>query len=401
MVVKNNHDRIRILYPNHTDWQEELRRIDVDPYALKVFADKKDLLCVKIRDLKIEAANILKQEMLSIGADAVVPRSAISGKPERTDVILLLTRRQIDKLSARLQHQPFSLKTLCADIKHVVTIPHLWQCGKKYIDCTEPKIMGILNVTPDSFYDGGAYKDSGALHARITAMLEEGVDIVDIGAESTRPGSDPVDADEELRRIIPALHAVKKYAPEIPVSIDTYKSAIADNALKEGADCINDISGLRFDPLMAEVIARHGAGCVLMHSKGTPKDMQKDPHYDDVMQEVYEYFQAQAQVALAHGIPHASITLDPGIGFGKRLEDNTALIRRLREFTSLGFPIVMGLSRKSFLGVLTEHTVPEERLAATISAHTIALQNGASILRVHDIAAARDAIKVVKGICGA
>lgn len=400
MKVKNNHDRIRILYPNHSDWQEELRRIDVDPYALKVFADKKELLCVKIADVKIEAANILKQEMLSIGADAVVPRSAISGKPEKTDVILLLTRRQIDKLSPRLQHQPFSLKTLCAEIKHVLTIPHLWQCGKKYIDCTEPKIMAIVNVTPDSFFDGGVYNDTTALNERIQQLVEEGADIIDIGAESTRPGSEPVDADEELRRILPALHAVKKYAPDIPVSIDTYKSSIADVVLQEGADCINDISGLRFDPLMADVIARHNAGCIVMHSKGTPKEMQKNPHYDDVMQEVYEYFQAQTQVALSHGIAHASIALDPGIGFGKRIEDNTSLVRRLREFTSLGFPIVMGLSRKSFLGVVTGHTAPEDRLAATISAHTIALQHGASILRVHDVAAARDAIKVVKGICG-
>ncbi len=394
------HSKIRLLYPNQSDWCNEIHKIGIDPYAEKVFMNKKDILCVKLSDIRIEAANILKQELLSIGADAVVPRSAISGKPDRTDVILLITKRHIEKLSSRLQHQPFSLKTLCSDIKDVLSRPHLWQCGTKYIDLTVPKIMGILNVTPDSFYDGGAYTNVSTIEKRVTDMIEEGVDIIDIGAESTRPGSDPVGEAEELKRILPAFSCVKKIAPAIPVSIDTYKSRIADTMLKEGADCINDISGLRFDAAMGAVIARHQAGIVLMHSKGTPQEMQKDPYYDDVIQEIFSYFLDRTSYALQEGIIHASIALDPGIGFGKRLIDNTTIIRRLREFSSIGFPLVMGLSRKSFLGLITNKKNPSDRLAATVSAHTIALMNGANILRVHDIAQARDSIAVVKGICG-
>ena len=390
-------NQVRFLYPNSKDWIKEIQAIGSDTYAEQIFADKKELLIIKVLDIRIEAANILKQELLSIGADAVVPRSAISGNPDRTNVILLLTRRQISKLAERLKHQPFSLRELCCEINKKLICTTEWQARSKTIDITVPKIMGILNVTPDSFYDGGKYSDGTLIEKRIYDMLEQGADIIDIGAESTRPGSDPVSEEEEIARIKPVLKVIHKISPDSLISIDTTKSAVATVALEEGAHIINDISGLRNDPVMADTIARFKAAVIIMHCKGIPKNMQSEPCYDDVMEEICEFINRQINLSISAGIDMSSIALDPGIGFGKRVEDNTTILRRLREYKSFGIPIVIGLSRKSFLGSLTGKKV-DERLPATIAAHALALMHGADILRVHDVAEAKDAIAVIRGI---
>ncbi len=390
--------RIRLLHPDKKDVKKELKKIGVDDYSLDIFENKRRINLIKVKNLKIQEANILKQDALSIGADVAIPRSSISGKPKKTDIILFATKREINKLKNKLKLQPFSLNSLCSEIRKVLNYePQHLKARDITLSLKKPKIMGILNVTPDSFYDGGEYNKNDQIKKRVEKMISNGADIIDLGAESTRPGSERVTKEKELNRLMPAIKIIKKLFPSIPVSIDTYKSDVAKKMLEMGAHIINDISGFSFDNKMPEVVSDYNAAIVLMHIKGTPKNMQKDPYYQDVIEEIYEYFQKRLQIANKYKIDKKNIVLDPGIGFGKRLEDNTEIIRRLKEFESLGYPILMGLSRKSFLKQLTNRKV-EDRLAGTISANMISLLNGASILRVHDIKETKDLINVFQGI---
>jgi dihydropteroate synthase len=243
--------------------------------------------------------------------------------------------------------------------------------------------MGILNITPDSFSDGGEFYDTERAIERGIQMVEEGADIIDIGAESTRPGAEPLPADVELKRFIPVLKGLLQRV-DVPISIDTYKSVVAEAALKAGAHLINDISGLRFDPRMKEVVAKYQVPVVMMHIKGEPRNMQQNPHYDDVIGEIYNYFAEGIRSAEAAGIDKHKIIIDPGIGFGKRLQDNYEIIRRLSEFQDLGCPILIGPSRKSFIGSVLA-LPPDQRLEGTLAAVAIAIQNGAHLVRVHDV----------------
>lgn len=243
--------------------------------------------------------------------------------------------------------------------------------------------MGALNVTPDSFSDGGLYFSKGSATRRAEEMIEEGVDIIDVGGESTRPGADPVPKDEEERRVLPVLQEISTRF-NIPVSIDTYKADIARKALSFGAKIVNDISGLTFDPEMVNVVADSDAYVVIMHIKGTPKNMQKNPHYDDLIKELVVFFQQQIDYAVKNGVQEKKIILDPGIGFGKRLNDNFAIINSLDRIANLGFPVLVGPSRKSFIG-LTLNLPPEERVEGTAAAVTASILKGAKIIRVHDI----------------
>ncbi|HHH85064.1 MAG TPA: dihydropteroate synthase, partial [Firmicutes bacterium] len=360
--------RMRRLYPSRGDFLTELKRIGADQYALEIFEKKREIRLIKIEGCRIEAANIIKQDALSVGADAVLPRSAVSGKPDKTDIILMGTQRSLEKLSLKLKQQPFGLKKIARDLLHSEPMPAFFRARDKEISLSVPLVMGILNMTPDSFYDGGRLTAPDALEERVLQLLEEGADIIDIGGESTRPGSHEVSASEEWERIERPLALVREKAPEIPVSVDTRKSFVARMALENGADIINDVSALTHDPEMAYTAASFKAAVILMHMKGTPGTMQKNPYYDDVMREVYTYLAERAETAEKAGIGRDFILIDPGIGFGKRLEDNTALLRRLREFKSLPFPLVMGLSRKSFLGTITGRE-PGRRLWGTIAAH--------------------------------
>lgn len=247
-------------------------------------------------------------------------------------------------------------------------------------------VMGILNVTPDSFYDGGRYLDTRAALQRALQMAEEGADIIDIGGESTRPGSEPVSEEEELRRVLPIIEAVRTHVG-VPISIDTTKSGVAERALQAGACMVNDISGLGFDTRMAEVVARYGALCCIMHIQGTPQTMQRSPHYTDVVADISTYFHQRLALAEQAGIPRQHIWLDPGIGFGKTVEHNLEILRRLREFTAFGLPILIGTSRKSFIGKVLGDLPIEERLEGTAATVAVAILNGASAVRVHDVRA--------------
>ena len=256
--------------------------------------------------------------------------------------------------------------------------------------------MGILNVTPDSFYDGGKHnKEEQAIEHAMT-MIEEGADIIDVGGESTRPNADPVSIGEELKRVIPVIEKIRARS-DVSISIDTYKAKVAHEACLAGADIINDISGLTFDTDMAPLAGRLGTYVVIMHIKGTPKDMQKDPYYEDVISEISDFFRAQMEVASRAGIEADRIILDPGIGFGKRVEDNLKILKLLGEFKKLGRPLLIGTSMKSFIGYVTDSPV-EERSEGSLASTVVSLMNGADILRVHDVKKTRKAVKLVHAI---
>ena len=250
-----------------------------------------------------------------------------------------------------------------------------------------PSVMGVINVTPDSFSDGGVHLDPDTAAAAARRMHDDGAAIVDVGGESTRPGSDGVPLDEELRRIVPVLERISG----VPVSIDTSKAEVARRALELGAELVNDVTALRGDPAMAGVVAEHGAYLCLMHMQGEPRTMQRDPHYDDVATEVAAFLEERMRFATAAGVPEERICLDPGIGFGKTLEHNLELIRRLDVLTSLGRPVLVGFSRKSSLRALTNDG---DLLAASVAAAVTAFERGATILRVHDVKPHVDALAV-------
>ena len=257
-------------------------------------------------------------------------------------------------------------------------------------------IMGILNVTPDSFSDGGNFIQLGKALSQVQYMENNGADIIDIGGESTRPGAVAVSLVEEINRTIPVIEAIRKIS-NISISIDTYKSEVAEKALLAGADFINDISGLTFDSRMMEIMKKFDVPVVLMHIKGTPRNMQTNPTYIDVIKDLLEFFSFQTQKALDFGIKKEQIIIDPGIGFGKQLDDNFILIRRLKEFSELGFPILIGPSRKSFIG-LTLDVPSENRLEGTLAAVSAGILNGASIVRVHDVKEVKRAVIITDKI---
>jgi dihydropteroate synthase len=253
--------------------------------------------------------------------------------------------------------------------------------------------MGVVNVTPDSFSDGGLFLDADAAVGHGEQLLRDGADILDIGGESTRPGADPVSADEELRRVVPVIERLSGR-----ISIDTSKAEVAARALDAGASIVNDVSALRFDPEMAEVAASAEALC-LMHMLGEPRTMQEDPRYDDVVSDVKAFLEERLAFAVAQGVSEERVWLDPGIGFGKTLEHNLELLRRLDEIVAIGRPVVIGTSRKSFLGRITGKP-EDDRVAGTVATNVMALERGASVFRVHDVAQVADALKVAGSVLG-
>lgn len=258
-------------------------------------------------------------------------------------------------------------------------------------------IMGVVNVTPDSFSDGGHFFETETAIQQGLKLLAQGADVLDIGGESTRPGSDPVSAEEELGRVLPVIQGVLAEAPQAVISIDTYRAQVADEAIKAGAQIINDVTALRGDPGMAALAASSGVGLILMHMQGQPKTMQLSPAYDDVVAEVGDFLLAQAQAAQAVGVARERIVIDPGIGFGKTLDHNLALIRGLAELGKPGYPVLLGASRKAMLGYITGKAA-EERLWATIGVHVAGALLGADMVRVHDVEPVRDAILVADAV---
>lgn len=268
----------------------------------------------------------------------------------------------------------------------------------RQLELSRPLVMGILNVTPDSFSDGGRFVETETAISHALRMIDEGVDILDIGGESTRPGADPVSVEDELARVAPVIEAVRSRT-KTPISIDTYKASVAERALELGADIVNDVSALRRDPDMPSVLKKYAAPVVLMHMLGEPKTMQQQPRYDDCVREIARFFEQRISFAETRGIDRSRIILDPGIGFGKRLVDNIDIFARLQELRQFGMPILIGASRKRFIEMINATGAgPEKRLGGSIAAAVMAVLHGADMVRVHDVAETVEALKVVQAI---
>jgi dihydropteroate synthase len=267
----------------------------------------------------------------------------------------------------------------------------MWQCGRFALSLQRPLVMGIVNVTPDSFSDGGTLSGPGEAIERARRMLADGAAIIDVGGESTRPGSDEVPPTEELARVLPVVRALA--SEPVPLSVDTRHAGVASAAVAAGASIINDVSGFR-DPAMVQVAAACDAGLVVMHMLGEPKTMQEEPVYDDVIAEVASWLAEKAAMLVDAGVAPERIALDPGLGFGKTVEHNVELLRRIDDLVALGYPVVVGASRKRFIGALTGVEVPAERVAGSIAAALAGVAGGARIVRVHDVAATVEALAV-------
>lgn len=276
------------------------------------------------------------------------------------------------------------------------SLPSEWLLRSGVLPLDRPLVMGVLNVTPDSFSDGGLFADPHAALEHAAALAAEGADLLDIGGESTRPGAEPVPAAEERRRVLPVLRLLKQHL-DLPLSVDTRKAEVAAAALDEGAEVINDVSALA-DPQMGAVVARAGAALVLMHMRGEPRTMQADPHYDSVVDEVRHHLAAAREKAIGAGVAAGRIALDPGIGFGKTTEHNLLLLRHLGQLAALGAPLLVGVSRKAFLGTVLGGKPAAERGQATAAACVAAYLNGANIFRVHDVGLVREALEVAARI---
>ena len=382
------------------DAERELHLIKVDSGGIAMMSAKMLTRCVKLTDLQCRQANILKQEMLALGGDAAVARGTVACSIEKTDVILIGTDKQLHTLCSKLAPQPFGLPALAAELKQILshTTQRLkfWRIGQRDLSLERPLIMGILNVTPDSFSDGNLYSDPQRAIDRALEMAAEGADIIDIGGESTRPGAAPVSTEDELKRLIPVIAGLAGKT-SCPISVDTWKSHVAQAAIDSGAAIINDISGFNFDPRMASVAARTGTGVILMHTRGTPQSMQHDIVYTDLIGEIIHSLQQSLAMADEAGIERERIAIDPGIGFGKLAVHNLEILRRLREFTCIGLPLLAGTSRKAFIGkVLNRET--GQRTYGTAATVALAVNNGADILRVHDVREMRDTADMAQAI---
>jgi len=386
---------------------EESRRVlaavKVDPYARDILLPKMKHLNILLRDIECKVANIIKQKMLSLGADAAVARGTVSCSIPATDVILMGTEKQIRSFADQIKAQPFGLKYLAEKLECILTAYQ----AEDLVLCTNQReipfgkrthIMGVVNVTPDSFSDGGKYLSTQAAIDRALELESEGADILDIGGESSRPGSDFVSAEEEMNRIVPVIKGLHGRV-HVPISVDTLKADVAKAAIRAGAEIINDISAMTFDPQMASVIAANQAAVVLMHMKGIPKTMQEGPIiYEDVVGEIIAYLTVQIKNARFEGIRVESIVVDPGIGFGKTIRDNLAILRNLSELRIFGRPILTGVSRKSFIGTLTHVEDPAERIDGTAAAITASILTGSHIVRVHDVERTKKIISIADAI---
>lgn len=392
---------IRCLHITNTrEATHQMLGVGVDATGIKLMKGKALHFNLKIEGIDPRIANLLKQEMLSLGGDAALDQKSLDCSSKKTDSILMGTQKQFEKLALKLDQYPdFQSigKSLRETIENFFKTHFSIRCRKKtYTLGKQTLLMGVLNITPDSFSDGGLYFDKEKAIAHGLRMVEEGADFIDIGGESTRPGSKPIGLEEELRRVIPVIESLSKEIP-VPISIDTFKSKVAEKAIEAGAEIINDISGLHFDPELGKVAAKNDVPIVLMHIRGTPETMQKDVHYDSLFSEILLYLKESIQRAEFNGIDPHQIIIDPGIGFGKNLEDNLLIIKNLQEFRVLGKPILIGTSRKTFIGKILNKEV-NERLEGTLSSIAICVLNGAHIIRAHDVLQAKKAIAVADAI---
>lgn len=358
---------------NNADIVKELETIGFDASYREKAKAKYSYKNLKIFTLTVPQANILKQIALTVGADCAVHREVITGKVETSDVILGGSISQLNKIAEKLKFQPFSLKELSEGIT-----------DKLRIQKAGTKIVGILNITTNSFSDGGDYLDLKAAKSHLETMIQDGADIIDIGAESTKPNAEPVSEEIQLARLLPLI------TPDIPLSIDTRSARVAEECLKKGARIINDVSGLKHDPQMAETIAKYNATAVIQHSLFDRNRGADVPPYKNVVDEVYLDLYKQTEYAKSKGIKN--IIIDVGIGFDKTIEDNFRLFNRLEEFKSMGYPVMLGISRKSLLQLDSN----EEKDIFTTALNTIAIEKEIDYIRVHNVKLHRKLIDIYK-----
>jgi dihydropteroate synthase len=382
---------------------KEFKRIGASNIGSHIMASKIFPLSLKIRGVSPVAANILKQEMLARGGDVVTSSSTLTEAGGKTDIIIQGSIGSIKDLITKIKQQPFGLRALSDELRIYLNrsdenkkVKELTVGRQKFNLDRDVIVMGILNVTPDSFYDGGYYFEKEKAYKRVETLVSEGADIIDVGGMSTRPGSLPVDIEDEIKRIIPVIKYINKNH-DILISADTYRSETALRAIAVGANMINDISGLSMDKTMADVVSKSDVSLVIMHIKGTPENMQENPEYENVIDEIYDYLEDKTNTAVESGIKPGKIIVDPGIGFGKTTEHNLKIINKVREFKMLGYPVLIGVSRKSFIGNVLDLPV-EERLEGSIAASVCSVIGGVNILRVHDVKETIRAVKIAKRI---
>lgn len=366
---------------NKQEIRRELQKINVDPAGINIMEPKSRFFTLKVTGLPLKAALLLKQEMLSKGAEAALPRDAASLSPDRVDAILAGTKKHYLELARKLKTQPFGLPYLAEEIKNVIANTekekkelvmgkHRLPLGRRTL------VMGILNVTPDSFSDGGQFYRMDPAFSQAVKMVADGADIIDVGGESTRPGYRPISPEEELSRVLPVIEKIKSEL-DIPVSIDTSKASVARESLKAGADMVNDIWGLKGDEEMASIVSSFHVPVCIMHNR-------KEAVYHDLMHDLIADLRESLALAGKAGIAPEQIIIDPGIGFAKNLEQSLHLMSRLEELHTLGFPLLLGTSRKSLIGKTLDLPV-HERLEGTAATVTAGIIKGVDIIRVHDV----------------
>lgn len=370
---------------NSTDVTRLLKELNVDSGGVKILSSKMEHYIIKIRELHVGAANILKQDALSIGADLAVPRGTVLATTPRVDCVLMATKKQLQTLGKKELAQPFGLKELALELQKIAKV-------------NKPKefeIMGVINANDDSFYEGSRFTASSAI-TKIESMIQEGADIIDIGGVSSRPNADRVSVAEELARVKPILDEIKKSSlyEKAVFSIDSYEPDVVSYALESGFKVVNDITGLQNNDV-CKLCASYNATAVIMHMQGTPQTMQNDPKYENVLNDIYSFLQSQIEKASEYGIE--DIIVDIGIGFGKTLDDNLTLIKHLEHFLTLDKKILVGASRKSMIDAISPSKV-EDRLSGTLALHLESLRNGASIIRTHDVKEHLQAMRVFKAL---
>ncbi len=362
--------------------KEEIRKIGVDANSIPYLASKALFIVMKIENISAYAANIIKHEMIAKGGDAAVNRGVFDCSIKESDVLLMGTYSQYGRLIYKLSAYRGVFTEIADEIQRVIKVldigkPKYFECGKYKLPIGEKTyVMGILNVTPDSFSDGGKYTNLDKAIKRAIDMVENGADIIDVGGESTRPGYQPVDPFDEISRVVPVIEKLTKEI-NVPISVDTSKAIVAEKAIMAGACIINDIWGMQKDENMAEVVSKTGAGVIIMHNSDSTE-------YTDLMGDIIGFLKKSIKMAENAGVRRESIAVDPGIGFGKTLEHNLEVMRRLKELDSLNTPVLIGTSRKSLIGNILELPV-NERLEGTAATVTLGIANGADIIRVHDV----------------
>jgi dihydropteroate synthase len=383
--------------------QNELKKINVSSGGIESMSPKMNGICLKLENVHLAAANILKQEMLSLGGDAAVARGVVNGTVPVSEVILIGNELKLQRLAAKLAWQKFfKLPEIRQDILRLLKNRYgraiiSRTINGKTLDLQETQLIGILNVTPDSFSDGNQFLDQEAALRQAQKMIADGAAIIDIGGESTRPGAAEVSAKEEIDRVIDLIKKIRQHSNVI-ISIDTTKAEVARAALTAGADMINDISAMRFDSEMINVLQEFpGAGIIIMHMQGTPRTMQQKPEYDDTIREIQDFLAERITYAVSQGIKQERIFIDPGIGFGKRQSDNLTILQRLAEFHCLNCPVLLAASRKSFINNIYE-SLPEDRVEGTLATTALASAAGIHLVRVHDVKQNKRLLQVMQEV---